>query len=107
MSEYDRILVPTDGSEYAAAAIDHALSVAQAYNASIHVLFVVDIESNTMVTESSSYALLQDELETIGQEVTGSIGAQIEEIDLNAVTEVRQGSRQGLFLSMSPIVRSI
>ena len=98
VSEYDRILVPTDGSEYAAAAIDHALSVAQACNASIHVLFVVDIESNTMVTESSSYALLQDELETIGQEVTGSIGTQIEEIGLNVVTEIHQGFPPGTIL---------
>jgi len=39
---YDRILVPTDGSETAAAAVEHAVRLATEYDAEIHGLYVVD-----------------------------------------------------------------
>jgi len=39
---YDRILFPTDGSDGAATALDHALDLAAVHDAAIHVLFVVD-----------------------------------------------------------------
>ncbi|WP_277555986.1 universal stress protein [Halobaculum limi] len=39
---YEEILIPTDGSESASRAADHALSLAAALDASVHVLSVVD-----------------------------------------------------------------
>jgi nucleotide-binding universal stress UspA family protein len=42
---YDRILVPTDGSDVAEAAVDHALDLAERYDAEVHALYVVDIDS--------------------------------------------------------------
>lgn len=39
---YDRILFPTDGSEGAAAALKHALAHAKTYDATLHVLYVVE-----------------------------------------------------------------
>ncbi|MWV66088.1 universal stress protein [Halorubrum sp. JWXQ-INN 858] len=39
---YDRILCPTDGSDGAAAALDHAIELASRYDASLHLLYVVD-----------------------------------------------------------------
>ncbi|WP_101294056.1 universal stress protein [Halegenticoccus soli] len=42
---YERILVPTDGSNVAQAAVDHALDLAEKYGAEIHALFVVDINA--------------------------------------------------------------
>jgi nucleotide-binding universal stress UspA family protein len=39
---YSRILLPTDGSETAQAAVDHALSLAERYDADIHVVHVID-----------------------------------------------------------------
>ncbi|SEP30766.1 Nucleotide-binding universal stress protein, UspA family [Halogranum amylolyticum] len=39
---YDRILVPTDGSETATRAVDHAVDLAATYGATLHVLSVVD-----------------------------------------------------------------
>ncbi|MFB6134258.1 MAG: universal stress protein [Halanaeroarchaeum sp.] len=41
---YDRILVPTDGSEHAEAAFDHAVDVADRFDADLRVLVVVDPE---------------------------------------------------------------
>lgn len=39
---YDTVLLPTDGSERAAKALDHAVDAVQAYGAALHVISVVD-----------------------------------------------------------------
>lgn len=39
---YDRILYPTDGSEGAEAALEHAIDHAVTYDASLHALYVVE-----------------------------------------------------------------
>ncbi len=39
---YDTILVPTDGSDVAENAVNHALDLAEKYDADIHALYVVD-----------------------------------------------------------------
>jgi len=44
---YDRILVPTDGSTVAEVAVDHAVDLAEKYDADIHALFVADVDAIT------------------------------------------------------------
>lgn len=39
---YNRILVPTDGSATADAAMEHAIDLAEKYNADIHILHVIN-----------------------------------------------------------------
>ena len=39
---YDDILLPTDGSDAADAAVDNAFSLAERYDAALHVLYVAD-----------------------------------------------------------------
>lgn len=39
---YDDLLIPTDGSEAAAAAIEHGVSIASRYDATVHALYVLD-----------------------------------------------------------------
>ena len=39
---YETILLPTDGSDASLAALDHALELAGTYDATLHVLYVVD-----------------------------------------------------------------
>jgi len=41
---YDAILVPTDGSHAALGAVDHALSIAERFDATIHALCVVETD---------------------------------------------------------------
>ncbi|MFO8116346.1 MAG: universal stress protein [Halorubrum sp.] len=42
---YERILIPTDGSDVAESAVEHALDLAEKYDAEVHALYVVDIDS--------------------------------------------------------------
>lgn len=42
---YERILVPTDGSRVAEAAVDQAVDIGEKYGAEIHALFVADVDA--------------------------------------------------------------
>ena len=41
---YDTILVPTDGSEHAVRAAEHGVYLARAFDATVHLLSVVDVQ---------------------------------------------------------------
>jgi nucleotide-binding universal stress UspA family protein len=91
VDDYERILVPTDGSEHAAAAIDHALSIARTYDASVHTLFVVDIGQIATASDAGLAPQLIDDLEARGEKATAAIATQVREAGFDAVTEVREG----------------
>ena len=55
---YDRILIPTDGSDVAEAAVDHALDIAAQYGAEVHALFVAD-------TDAIAYGLGAEQVDRI------------------------------------------
>jgi len=42
---YDHILIPTDGSDTANVAVDHAVDHAVKYDAQLHALYVVDVDA--------------------------------------------------------------
>ena len=89
---YDRILIPTDGSTVAEAAVDHAVDLAEKYDAELHALFVADVDA-------VSYGLGTEQLDRISQgnfqgmtdlredaeEATGYVGAQAEPLGLSVV----------------------
>lgn len=59
---YDEILYPTDGSEGAEAALKHAIDHALTYDATLHVLFVVE----ERISEARAAEIL-DSLEATGE----------------------------------------
>lgn len=62
-SNYVDILLPTDGSEAATAAVDEGLAIAERYDATVHVLAVVDI---TLVASATDLGYgIPDLLETL------------------------------------------
>lgn len=66
---YDRVLVPTDGSEIAENALEHASSIAQKYDAQLHSIYVVDTGVDT---EKEKVSELMNRLQESGElESTG------------------------------------
>jgi nucleotide-binding universal stress UspA family protein len=57
---YNRILVPTDGSDVANNAVDHAIDLAEKYDAEVHALFVADVDAVT-------YSLGTEQIDRIRQ----------------------------------------
>ena len=57
---YDNILVPTDGSETSEIAVDNAVDIAEKYGATVHALYVVDVDA-------TSYGLGTEQVDRIRQ----------------------------------------
>jgi nucleotide-binding universal stress UspA family protein len=88
---YDDILVPTDGSEFASAAVDHAVAIAAQFDAHVHAVNVVDINAAAFSPSYTPPTEILEGLTSAGQEATEAVASAAREADLAATTEVRKG----------------
>ena len=95
---YERILVPTDGSDVAEAAVAHALDLAEKYDAEVHALYVVDVDSVNLSLGTEQVDRLKqgrfDEMEELKQkaeEATGAVAALGGERGVDVVEHVSGG----------------
>lgn len=70
----ESILVPIDGSDAATAALETALSIAETAGASVHVLAVVDVESQPLRFDTDFVADLEDARRRLVSEVRSEYG---------------------------------
>lgn len=91
---FDRILVPTDGSDPAQPAVDMALDLADTHDGTLHVLFIVDQPTAVSGTGEGFSGLdnLLDSLETEGHEVTETVADRGSERNIETTTAVRRGN---------------
>lgn len=95
---YERILVPTDGSDVAETAIGQALELAEEYGAEVHALYVVDTTSLSLTLgaeqldriEQGRFAELE-EVKANAEEATGFVAEQATEHGLEVVEHVAAG----------------
>ena len=100
---YDRILVPTDGSEAADRAVAEALDLAERFDAEVHALYVVDTgalafgsaDEEDMVFDDRA---LIDALETEGESSTMAVDERARERGLEVVTAVTRGDPERAIL---------
>lgn len=88
---YQRILVPTDGSENSMAALDHAVDLAKQYDAAIDALYVV----NTGALPSPEISFREEyveEGERIGHEAVQDVVAAAEAEGIEATGAVIHGT---------------
>jgi nucleotide-binding universal stress UspA family protein len=85
---YDRILVPTDGSDAAARALDLAGAVADAHDAKLHVLYVADTNQPSL---SRIEGQVVDALETEGERIVREAGERVRGSGAGVTTDVVQG----------------
>lgn len=90
--DYTGVLVPTDGSEPATVATEHALAIAEQVGARVHALTAVETERLDPIRDFASVSELRENLETEGERLTATVAARAEDAGLNAVTDVREGS---------------
>lgn len=86
---YDDILVPTDGSEAAQRAVEHALNLATQYDARLHALYVVD--ANAYSTLEAGTDVVLTALEQEGEESVKEVADLGADAGLEVVTEVVTG----------------
>lgn len=85
---YDHILFPTDGSDGAEVALDHAADLAATYDATLHVLYVVDTDTQGMATIGNEVV---EELETEGQSVVEATTDRVDDRGIAVVDQVLRG----------------
>jgi nucleotide-binding universal stress UspA family protein len=90
--EYDDVLVPTDGSDAATAAVDHALAVAAASEATVHAVSVVDVSVSIGVPDTSTPPRMLAAHEDRAQTAVEHVADRAREDDLDAETAVLSGS---------------
>lgn len=86
------ILVPTDGSDECASALEEAIDLATTYNATVHVLYVVDMTTRggrgLMAIKSPRP---DTELREIGTQATARMARKATEADVTVTTAVQAG----------------
>ncbi|XVH31559.1 universal stress protein [Haloferacaceae archaeon DSL9] len=87
---YDEILVPTDGSPAATAALDHALTLASTFGARLHALYVVDGAVYTSLDAGSEAVI--DALQSEGEQSVTEIDEKAAEAGIETISEVATGS---------------
>lgn len=91
---YDNILVPTDGSEKSEAAVEHALSLAEAYDAKVHALYVVETKATYILTVGLSDEDME-EYEKYGEETVTDVVERASERGLEGQGAIKRGKVSG------------
>lgn len=87
---YDEILVPTDGSPASDAAIEHAIDLADRYDARLHALYVVDGGAYSTLEAGSEIVL--EALESEGKEATERVARVASDAGVDSITNVTSGT---------------
>lgn len=85
---FERILVPTDGSEAVADVLEGVLDLAERTDATVHVLNVADTSRLSLTTTEAG---VLDLLEEHGAELAETAADRVRERGVDVVTAVRQG----------------
>jgi nucleotide-binding universal stress UspA family protein len=91
---YDRLLLPTDMSRGADRAIEHAIDAAQRYDATLHVLYVVDADAYSSYPGDEyvhEFEGLESALEQAGQEAVEDVLADAQAAGVPTESEIRHG----------------
>jgi nucleotide-binding universal stress UspA family protein len=91
IGSYDDVLVPTDGSDPATAAIDHGIAIATAADARLHAVNVVDVAEVSISPDITPPTEILERVESDGRAATDEIATRAREAGLEVETAVRKG----------------
>lgn len=98
---FERILIPTDGSDPARPAVEMAVGLAETHGAVLHVLCIVD-QPTTVSGMGEGFSGLDDLLDALeerGHQATKAIVEQARERDIETTAAVRRGNPHDDILS--------
>lgn len=85
---YQHVLVPTDGSEPASRAVEQAIEIAERFDATLHALFVADVDDKTPWDFSRSR--VTESMHEHGQALIEGVAERAPD-DLEVVTTIEEG----------------
>ncbi len=87
--EYTDVLLPTRGGEGSELAVEHAVSIAARFDATLHAMYVVDVRSQAARDDTYDLEVLVDELKT---EVTDAVMDRADAAGVDARAVIQQGT---------------
>ncbi|MHB9288886.1 universal stress protein [Halobacteriales archaeon Cl-PHB] len=90
-TDYETILVPTDGSDRAAAALDAAVPVVERTGATLHLLHVVDVREAASRADYSPPEKVMERLRTAGEAAVDRLADRARTAGVEVVTHVEVG----------------
>ncbi len=81
---YQDILLPTDGSEEAEAAVKQAKKLAEKFNSKVHIMYVVDI---TQGVGDPAFQSRLGEMKEFGQNTVEEVAEKLEDISVETTVE--------------------
>lgn len=88
---YENILLPTDGSEGTRRAVEHAVNLANNYDATVHVVYVVNTSAYSTLPADANWESIMEALEEEGQEATEDVEELASDEGVKVITEVLEG----------------
>lgn len=88
---YETILLPTDGSAGADAAVEQAITLAESNGATVHVLNVVDLGSVEAIPDVEANSI-RELMENAGEALVTRVSDQLSSADIAVETAVGKGS---------------
>jgi nucleotide-binding universal stress UspA family protein len=95
---YDKILFPTDGSDYAESVLEYALQIATEHEATIHILNVADTGQDSV---SVIRGQVIDALEEEGKDIVEKAAGRAREQGISVVADVLQGTPHNTIVDYS------
>ena len=90
---YDRILVPTDGSDAAHTAAAEAIDIAVEVGADIHVVYVIDESASNLLVSTKTVNKAIEEMSSVGADAVADIDSMAADAGLAVETAVVRGMR--------------
>ncbi|WP_178917554.1 universal stress protein [Natronomonas gomsonensis] len=87
---YDSVLLPTDGSDGAAEALEHAIGAATAYDADLHIISIVD-RRVVLAADTDEKETVRTELSDDATGAVEDLSARAAESDIDATTATTEG----------------
>ncbi len=101
MEEYNRILIPTDGSEGSREVIDRGLSLARMLGAKVRILFVVDTSTFRDIPPDELITTLRGHMEAKGNEILDEIETKGEDMGVDVEKSVVNGPPDEMIIEES------
>ena len=88
---YDKILVPTDGSEGTQKAVDHALRVAEKFGSELHVIYVINTSAYSTLPAEANWESVTSALRKEGRAATKGIIEEAEDRGIKVERSILEG----------------
>ncbi len=90
-SMYDSILIPTDGSDRGAAAVEHGIELAAAFGATVHAIYVIETKAHYPFTSAGHDPTEVQEHRDYGEKTVEAVVEDAVDRGLDGVGVVKSG----------------